>query len=320
VNTTKIVRHTPRAAWLAAGGWVLVATACGNESVNVLAPRDASVEVEAKDDAADVSVDALPDVSREASVEVNVDVFVDMGSIDTSMDLAIEAGPADVAVDPPGPRDGGPTGCRSPGETCTFAGACCTLSCSQVGAPRDPRTCAAGPICVVAGDDCLDNEDCCSNRCEGRRCLGVSPDACWPAGELCTATSDCCGGICAAADAGAHRCKRLSGCRVVGEMCGTRSDCCSGRCELDDRGQVHVCIQAPQCGPAGRMCFAQMGDRCRSTADCCGGECSVGDDGVDRCAPLPTSTCGAPCAICAGDPDCCSKSCIVDESGYKLCL
>ena len=52
---------------LVVGLWVMAATACGNESVNVLAPRDVSVETDSSDDSFDVSI--------EASVDISVDVY-----------------------------------------------------------------------------------------------------------------------------------------------------------------------------------------------------------------------------------------------------
>jgi hypothetical protein len=307
-----MVGRVPRSTWLAvAGGCFIVATACGNESVNVLGPRDVSVEADSKDDASDVSIEGSIDVS----IDVSIDESADAGPIDASID----AGSIDAPAEPPSPGDGDgatPTGCNLRGMECALPGECCSLACPLSDAQQ--RTCAESPICSGAGQECGSNGDCCAGSClgpPGCRGVSVSIGACLPAGEPCPSDGACCSGVC---DPGAgHRCKRLNECRVVGETCPTPEKCCSGKCESDDRG-VLICKQAPTCTLGGKMCSSQAWDRCMIDSDCCTGVCNL-SEGVHRCT-APTTSCKVECAYCTQDLDCCVGSrCRADGSGYSRC-
>jgi hypothetical protein len=281
--------------------WFAVATAlalslvaCGEQSINVLAPRDGGADAGPGDD-----------------------VGPDMGPSD---DISVDGGPTedtrDTSMDLPGAVDGPTTGCLGFGLPCSYAGACCSLACLP-GPPGMPSTCGSNPICAVAGQSCGNNADCCSDLCVSAICIGVTSGKCLPAGESCSGDSDCCGSKCGSVDGGATtRCAPLGTCKVLGEICRTQLDCCSGAWALDDRN-VQVCVAAPPCGLGGNTCRGQMGDRCGQDAECCTGRCSIGDEGVSRCSSA--AACGVECELCDQGPECCSGRCMGDESGYRRC-
>jgi hypothetical protein len=244
-------RRAGRALSLALSASMVCAAACGNTSIDVLSVRDASSEgvtdVSA-DETVDASVDESVDPGVDGGAEAGVDASRDGGaeagvdaSRDGSVDEGVDAG-ADGSVDAGSGGDGG-AACRALGADCSYAGACCSLSCVVVSAPPSPRKCGTGPLCMPAEGACADNADCCANRCESNVCIGVPMGACSPAGELCSSASKCCSARCTAVDAGESRCTIGGSCRPRGETCGDQQDCCSGLCAPDSRG-VQICVEA----------------------------------------------------------------------------
>jgi hypothetical protein len=178
--------------------------------------------------------------------------------------------------------------------------------------------CAADPVCAPADNACESNADCCSNYCQGKRCLSVTPPRCRPAGELCALDQDCCGARCTPGTGGLTRCALLDECRVVGEVCATHSECCSGQCDFDDTMIRRVCMAASPCGIGGNMCSGQANDRCASDQECCTGMCTPRTLGPPRCS---SQACGGICAHCSEDHDCCvgTRCPMGDESAYWRC-
>jgi hypothetical protein len=291
---------------------MLAPPACGNESINVLAPRDARADTVADDAAPDVSVDApSPD---DGTME-------DRPGVDgPAADISIMDGPAMDAPTVDIQTTDAPTiGCGAPGDSCSFAGKCCSLSCPNP-SPGAARVCAADGICATVDEKCGNNTDCCSNRCTGDICE-LPAGRCRPAGEFCGRDDECCGNVCTVPAAGGPtRCARLAGaCRVFGEVCVMNAECCSGRCNPDGAGN-QFCAHAPPCGIGGNMCRGQAGDRCELTdgaTDCCSAACIPGGEGPPRCAP---QSCRGECALCAENRDCCTGQCIADDSGYRRCV
>ena len=314
MKTRTMRRRAHRTTWLGAGGWIIVA-ACGNESVNVLTPRDVSVVTDADGQPVDGSVDASIDVAVEPAIDVSIDPVMELYPIEAAM----ETGPIDAPAEALGPRDGAtPTGCRVQGAGCTFASECCLLACLTPDGGN--RVCVDGPQCAGATKACTNSAECCADSCVSGQCRGVSvgAGACLPAGEPCTPTDKCCGGLCEIIG-GELRCALLSDCHVVGEICRTDRDCCSGACRGDDR-RVPVCVAAPTCTLGNKMCWGQAGDRCDNHSDCCTGPCMPLKEGVSRCTA--TAGCGVECAFCTQPQDCCVGSeCRSDDGGgYWRCV
>lgn len=239
VNSTTILRAHGSPPFALLGALALMFAACGNESINVLTPRDAAADVDTTDASEDTLVDTSVDPSLDASVDASSDPpsTVDGPALDSpTLDGTLADGPI---------VDGPTAGCYGVGQSCSVAGQCCSLSCPLPSRPDDQRTCAAAPVCAPADQGCASNADCCSNLCDGNGCLAVTPPRCRPAGELCAANEDCCGARCGAGAGGLTRCALLDGCRVLGEVCVTNSECCSGRCDFDDSNKRRVCLAAP---------------------------------------------------------------------------
>ena len=225
------------------------------------------------------------------------------------------------------------SGCLAIGQSCAFAGGCCSLACVATGADRSPR-CAAGPACAVEGAACGTSTDCCSNLCSDGRCATAGPPPppgamgapmrppgppgppCMPAGESCGTGPDCCGGACTA-----KHCGLLAACRVGGEVCVFGSDCCSALCKLDgqpDAGKVGHCAELASCKTNdGMPCIRQIDEACNGPADCCSRQCGMTSDGVKRC--LPGDGCSTECEACSQNADCCSGLCSPGPDGVARC-
>lgn len=308
--------------------FVLAQVACGEQSVSVLTPRDSrdgsadtvnDVSIDASDapggeggEPPEASSDNAPPRDQSSDVlDARADIAADGDAQRDVSDGAVDRIDAGSDAEGGAPEGGGPTtGCLPLGMSCSFAGECCTLSCPSIA----PRVCASGPTCSLAGADCTNNADCCTNLCVGAKCEAVPAGACRPAGELCSVAGDCCGGKCSPSG-GTSRCALLNDCRVLGEVCAKNDDCCSRRCGPGPGGPS-VCIAAPACDAPGNTCRAQPGDRCTVNADCCSAPCGAGVDGVLRCL----SMCRGECALCSEDRDCCTGlSCIADGAGNPRC-
>jgi hypothetical protein len=302
--------------------FALAQVACGEQSVSVLTPRDSrDGSVDTTDD---VSIDAADDEAGSEPPEASIDngpppdrssdVVFD-GRADVSFDADADAtrDASDGATDrnDGAPEGGGPTtGCLPFGMSCSFAGECCSLSCPSIA----PRVCASGPTCALAGADCANNADCCSNLCIGAKCEAVPAGLCRPAGELCSVAGDCCAGKCSPSG-GTSRCALLNDCRVLGEVCAKNDDCCSRKCGNGPQGPS-VCLAAPACDAPGNACRGQPGDRCAVNADCCSAPCTTGVDGVLRCVAI----CRGECALCSEDRECCTGlACVADGVGDMRC-
>ena len=233
-NHRRAGRAPSHAVAFASIAWLV---ACSNTSVDVLSARDAGGGTDG-----DAIVDATVDTSLTDVGDVSVgDVSVDASLTDAG-DVAVDTRPerdvGDVPIDA-GPDGDGGVACRALGAACTYAGACCSLSCR----PADVQaTCAPGPICTAAGGTCATNTDCCANLCESNLCTGVTPGACLPVGELCSSAAECCGGRCTAVTGGITRCIIGTSCRLRGETCAEQMECCSGVCFPDPRG-VQICAE-----------------------------------------------------------------------------
>jgi hypothetical protein len=96
--------------------------------------------------------------------------------------------------------------------------------------------------CVLAGDPCVGDGDCCGGHCADGNCDGST----YPNGYYCTQPTDCDSDICDST----HTCV----CAANGQSCIRSPGCCSGYCGFDE-----------VCGPC------MPGGVCQKDSDCCGG-------------------------------------------------
>lgn len=182
--------------------------------------------------------------------------------------------------------------CGGPGETCSAANQCCSMSCNG--------TCqTSGTLCAPEGESCSADTDCCSNACNGTTCESVGA-GCATLGERCTQEGydpNCCSQYCVnfGGDGGADlRCAASSTCRARGEICSAASDCCSGVCT--DAG---IC---PTQAQLGQKRF--VGEPCAADADCASYACaSTFPGGPKVCQFL--GGCRPAEEICTEDWQCC---------------
>lgn len=234
-----------------------------------------------------------------------------------------------------GASDAGPLACTDVGATCGRSGDCCSGRC-------EPVTGQAGVIqcrdaCRANGVRCVTAQDCCSLGCFNSVCAAK---LCVVVGDGCGSDQECCSGVC---NPSTKRCDvdmANSRCRPTGESCGSgpQSGCCGrtdkddlcvdGRCALPPqacKGQNATCTTdaeccGKRCDPGTKTCItacAPTAGRCVTGADCCSASCTNGscdaplpppvDGGDGATAPplcLPTGS------ACQGAGDCCTGLCL----------
>jgi hypothetical protein len=146
------------------------------------------------------------------------------------------------------------------GDTCTLAADCCSNNCQG-------GRCVAAYSCQAYGDICHASTDCCSGVCSGTslgRCLltggtgGTSN--CNQDGVPCSSFTTCCTNVCVDLGSGTKVCAVASGCRVTGDTCSANQQCCGGG--TNPNGKV-VCENAP----SGRC---DNGKACNGVGTICG--------------------------------------------------
>jgi hypothetical protein len=180
----------------------------------------------------------------------------------------------------------------------------------------------AAKLCVLQGDSCQGNSDCCSNLCDPgkKKCIiDQANSTCRPTGETCNSGPQrgCCGrtasnDLCDKKNFNPPRCiAPPEQCRGETAACASDAQCC---------GKV--------CDPATKTCktaCVAVAGACKAGADCCTSSCTNG-----RCDALPppppppppgggpvggtgpggTGTCVPVTGTCATNADCCTAVCL----------
>eukprot|EP01006_Ploeotia_vitrea_P049103 TRINITY_DN67310_c2_g1_i2.p1 TRINITY_DN67310_c2_g1~~TRINITY_DN67310_c2_g1_i2.p1 ORF type:complete len:345 (+),score=54.66 TRINITY_DN67310_c2_g1_i2:199-1233(+) len=168
--------------------------------------------------------------------------------------------------------------------------------------------------CMVEGEECQNNLDCCSRWCIQNTCQ------CHDIGEVCNRDENCCSGSCMEG-----RCE-LDDCKEGGEACSADEDCCSLSCEsgtclstaldeMDDCVQdgqkcevdfdccSFICTNG-QC----TQCF-EKNEQCTRDEECCNERCDLQ---IQRC-----KNCEGEGEMCRQDSDCCSGKCFEDSCAFE---
>ena len=164
------------------------------------------------------------------------------------------------------------------------AGACSCLPGQELCAGTCISMCAAGEVrvpgtcdcCLVPGDVCTVDSECCSNRCVMGTTLKACRGGAWQ--EACTFGAQCESGEC-----------------VTGQ-CTCKGDVCGGACLAECRPFPLQMTRNPQTCE----CCTKNGFAC-TTGPCCSGTCNAG---TGLCTGLPG---GAPCTF---DAQCTSGTCL----------
>jgi hypothetical protein len=170
-------------------------------------------------------------------------------------------------------------------------------------------------VCSLNGENCKENESCCSNLCSEyfQRCV-----SCLENGDSsCEQPSQCCDNICNTdtnicvncLDPGEYTCSSYKDC------CGKFDSCLSGKCcrglNLECKSTTECCTGL-QCG-YGEECRKTYGAKCSSDSECATNVCAT-----SKCACKPlTMSCSDNFECCSGT---CSKGSCVCASDYGICL
>lgn len=106
------------------------------------------------------------------------------------------------------------------------------------------------------------------------RCNGLG-DACLLEGEPCAFEGDCCEGMCRPDPSGQLLCQSYRECAVAGESCASTSECCPGRgCRANAESDFGVCeIEPWNCSLLGQLC-GSVHPECCGSLECVGGRCA----------------------------------------------
>lgn len=168
-----------------------------------------------------------------------------------------------------------------------------------------------GGVCAsaaAAGASCTKPLECCSNLCEGGKCVATA-SVCTSNGDACTTGTQCCSATCTGG-----KCQGNATCQGPGATCAKGFDCCAGTC---NGGK---CVAPPATGDGGTAagaCLVPEAD-CTASASCCSGRCEpvTGKAGVIKC----TDACKANGVPCARAQDCCSLGCFGGVCANKICV
>lgn len=183
--------------------------------------------------------------------------------------------------------------CKPDGTSCMSNADCCNINCID--------GFCGGFQCIEAGDDCEEDFECCTKRCEPD---GTCADqACAPLQSACAFNVECCSGYCNLGDGtGPGQCQEPP-CGPVGSLCEGDDECCSEQCVFNS-ADVGFCSLG-QCLPEGASC-----DPTNASGDlCCEGSC---DPAFFQCR----SECQSPNESCNTDGECCNSNC---DAGFCAC-
>ncbi|MGM0597221.1 MAG: hypothetical protein ACQES9_09300 [Myxococcota bacterium] len=173
------------------------------------------------------------------------------------------------------------------------------------------------------GEQCSDDEDCCSGFCIDNICVQKQ---CLALDEECQTNEDCCSGICNDINRTTSLCKsNHQQCLILGEKCEYASSCCSNNCK-DNLCVSGFCLTAAEnctdnmeccsnycnpetlqcdypgnCKPAGELCEPE------DSAECCSNMCTPGSDMQYRCSFY--GFCQPIGEVCLQNDACCSLNC-----------
>jgi hypothetical protein len=224
-------------------------------------------------------------------------------------------------------------------------GNCCSRACAPWG-PTGIDICQPATGCVVEGDICTNDNECCGSAafidagiptsgqavtCNMGVCghhMGCTPngDVCKLPTTSCNANQDCCAGLgnskspCKLDNNGVPRCANIN-CGDGGSSCATSADCCNGNpCVPNPDGGAYLCYTnacIPSCGICTTSADCCPGYSCiNGTCDPCGGSNPDGgtpDSGIPDSGITETGTCGQLGQLCGGDgglPCCLGLGCI----------
>ena len=179
------------------------------------------------------------------------------------------------------------TECQPAGGSCDSPTDCCNLSCIDGECGVD--------ACISDREVCADDEQCCSNSCDGGTCQPLN-DSCLTSGNACDSNDQCCSSLC-----NEGVCQLASSfCIQPGDICTRSADCCSALCNIEN-GTVGTCSEPPS-GSA--RCRGVEGTVCLDCNDCCSRLCvPYGSTGVSVCQPA--QGCHILGDLCREDRDCC---------------
>ena len=186
--------------------------------------------------------------------------------------------------------------CGATGLGCAQTEQCCGFSTGVSSCNGSCEVCAGALArceCKLAGEDCEEDFECCTEICLAGSCSDV---VCAPDGSDCTVNDECCSQYC-----DDSLCTEPQ-CAADGSICTSASQCCGGFCVGASGASELVCSSA-DCVPVGGFCDeSDNGD-----AVCCSGNC---DAAFNRCA----SSCSGPNESCSTDGDCCDSRCESDNT------
>lgn len=127
--------------------------------------------------------------------------------------------------------------------------------------------------CLLDGQRCKSDTQCCSARCYNRICRKRHVK-CAEAGETCFSESTCCSGICVRYKVkGVYKGHCL--CLSLGRECYKNEDCCNNRCHGATSTKPGTCEDSPSTNRI-LQCY-EDGSECRpKSSKCCGGCCRDG--------------------------------------------
>ncbi len=194
--------------------------------------------------------------------------------------------------------------CRADGLACADAQDCCGLGCFD-------GVCTSKKLCLVVGDSCTVNSECCSSVCDQSKkecAVDLANSTCRPTGEDCSSgpQSGCCGATKANDLCVDGRCALPpTACHGNTATCASDSECCSGHCDAASK----TCAVVKACTPSLGACV--------TGADCCAASCTNGSCDAPVAPPpvvgsdaAPPALCISTGASCTDSASCCSSLCL----------
>ncbi len=179
--------------------------------------------------------------------------------------------------------------CKPAGDACDGATDCCDFHCVN-------GQCSDMP-CISDNQACSADVECCGGKCIDSSCQPLNP-TCATAGNDCIDNGDCCSQLC---DSDGKCSLGASFCIQPGDACVRNPDCCSGECNIPDGDLVGTCAIPPE---GSTFCSGVDGVICDDCGDCCSRLCApFGETGVRVCQPV--SGCHSTGDLCRTDEDCC---------------
>jgi hypothetical protein len=209
--------------------------------------------------------------------------------------------------------------CTPVGVPCDDTTRCCGgVECKRVEG-TDIRTCSGVPACAEEGQSCVNNNDCCSKRCDGGVCRqktcasvgetcgdGKTGPTCCPSDAPGT-TVDCVAGVCQLSSCHPSTCGDPVPCDPNGDPAKV---CCGDptlRCVTNVAGTYSICVSTEG------TTELPDGFDCAYASDCCGGACALA--GAHFVCTSDTLGCVGADQACVVDPvlgtsDCCVGDCV----------